>query len=92
MTEKFTEFDAAEFIDDKDAAEFFMADAIEAGDVSYIIESLADIARSPAMLALTQQSGVTSEQLQTMLAAEKNPTVESVIALMKSIGLGLEST
>jgi probable addiction module antidote protein len=92
MKEKFTVFDAAEYIDDQEAANFLLADAIETGNIAYIMEALDDVARSAAMDEFTQKSGITGEKLRALLAAEKNPTIESALALMKSIGVQFESS
>ncbi len=69
-----------------------MADAIETKDVDYIKDSLSDVARSKGMLEITRISGVTGEQLLTAIASQEFSSMDSVIALMKSIGLRLEST
>jgi probable addiction module antidote protein len=89
MTEEFSEFDAAELIDDLDDIEYYLINAIETGDIAYVKDSLNDVARSKGMLEITSLSGTTGKQLLAALSTQDFESMESIIGLIKSMGLRL---
>lgn len=91
MSEEFKDFDAAEYIDDLEDIEYFLENAVETADLAYIKDSLNDVARSKGMMEITNMTGLTGEQLLAALSSQEFESMESVIALMKLMGLRLAS-
>ncbi len=90
MPEKFTMFDAADYLDDAEAIEFFMNDALETESKEYVINSLETVSRSKGMLELKAKSGMTGEALRAILAEKRLTSLENAVHLMKSIGFQLK--
>ena len=63
MTEQLTTYaPAAALVDDEEIV-FFMADAFETGDATYIAKALSVVARAKGMTEITQKTGLSREQL-----------------------------
>lgn len=91
MKEKLTAFDAAEYIEtDEDAAEF-MALAFETGDAAYIAHAVGVVARARGMTELARQTGLSREQLYRSLSEEGNPTLRTMLAVMKALGVEMSA-
>jgi probable addiction module antidote protein len=89
MTEKLTTYDpAAALVDDTEIA-FFMAEAVETGDASYIAKCLGVIARAKGMPRIAEETGLSGEQLYRSFSEEGNPTLKSTPAVMKALGIEL---
>ena len=91
MKEKLTTFDVAEYIEtDEDAAEF-MALAFETGDAAYIAHAVGVVARAKGMTELARQTGLSREQLYRSLSEGGNPTLRTMLAVMKALGVELSA-
>ncbi len=89
MAKKLTTHDpAAALVDDKEIA-FFMADALETGDVAYISKALGIIARAKGMTLIAEQTGLSREQLYRSFSENGNPTLKTMLAVMKAMGIEL---
>ena len=86
---KLTPYDPANALLDDEEIAVFMADALETGDSAYIAKALVVIARAKGMSTISQQTGLSREQLYRSFSDKGNPTLKTTLAVMKALGLGL---
>lgn len=89
MTEKLTTFDIAEELTSSEAIAVYMADAFDSDDASYIAHALGVIARSKGMKQISEQTGLSREQLYRSFSENGNPTLKTTLAVMKVLGIKL---
>lgn len=87
MSEQFTAFDAAEYLDGDEAVRVFMADAFETADTAYIAHALGVAARAKGMSQIAEETGLSREQLYRSFSARGNPTLKTTLAVMRALGL-----
>jgi len=89
MAEKLRDYDpAAALVDDEEIAAF-LADALETGDAAFIAKSLGVVARAKGMAEIANQTGLSREQLYRSFSANGNPTLKTILAVMKALGVDL---
>lgn len=86
MAEKLYDFDAAEMLNTDEAIEVFLADAFETGDARHIAAALGAAARAKGMSKIARETGLAREQLYKSLSEDGNPTLETMLAVLKAIG------
>jgi probable addiction module antidote protein len=89
MTETFTEFDAAEYLTNPEAIAEFVTDALETGDSSYIAKAMGVVARAKGMTELANETGLSREQLYRSFSEQGNPTLKTMLAVMKALGVDM---
>ncbi|WP_292975317.1 addiction module antidote protein [Nitrosomonas sp.] len=89
MTEQLTTYDpAAALVDDEEIA-FFMADAFETGDATYIAKALGVVARAKGMTEIAKKTGLSREQLYRSFSEHGNPTLKTTLAVMRALGVDM---
>jgi probable addiction module antidote protein len=89
MKEAFTPFDVATLLEDEEAFEFFMNDALETDDSGYIAHAIGVVARAKGMTKVADETGLAREALYRSFSEDGNPSLKSTIAVLKSLGFGL---
>ena len=90
MTKKVAkEYDAAAYLTTKEARAAYLEEAVLTGHVQLIAESIGDIARSVGMTQIAEEAGLSREQLYRSFSADGNPTLSTVLSVVKSLGLKL---
>lgn len=89
MTEKLTTYDPAAALTDDLEIAFFVADALETGDASYIAKALGVVARVRGMGRIAEETGLSREQLYRSFSEHGNPTLKTTLAVMKALGITL---
>lgn len=89
MAEKFSTYDPADSLSSYDAIEVFMADAFQTGDAAHIAAALGVVARAKGMTEMASKTGLSREQLYRSLSADGNPTLKTILSVMKAIGFSL---
>lgn len=89
MTEQFTEFDPAEYLNTPEAIAEFVTDALETGDSAYIAKSMGVVARAKGMTELANETGLSREQLYRSFSEEGNPTLKTMLVVMKALGIDM---
>ena len=82
-------FDAIKFLRDEGDMTFYLAAAFEEGDADLIRSALNDVARARGMTALAQDTGLTREALYKALGEKGNPTLTTLLAISKALGVKL---
>jgi probable addiction module antidote protein len=89
MTIKTREWDASEHLETpEDVAEYLTA-AFEDGDPKLVAAALGDIARSKGMAEVARTAGLSRESLYRGLSEGGNPSLATVMAVAKAVGLKL---
>jgi probable addiction module antidote protein len=89
MAEKFLPLDLATLLETDEAIEYFVRDAMEDDDASYIVHALGIAARAKGMTKVANDTGLAREALYRSFSEEGNPSLKSTIAVLKSLGFGL---
>ena len=89
MTERFSDFDLADLLKTDAAIEVFLADAFETGDCAHIANAIGTVARAKGMTKVAKETGLAREQLYRSLSENGNPTLETTLAVLKSLGFQL---
>jgi probable addiction module antidote protein len=89
--EKFSRYDVVDYLkSDEDIAAYLDACIDEAGDdAAYIAAALGDIARARGMAQMAKDTGISREGLYKALSADGNPSLATVLKVVKALGLKL---
>jgi probable addiction module antidote protein len=86
MAEKLFDYDPADALKSDEAIEVFLRDAFESGDAQYIAKALGVVARAKGMTKIARKTGLAREQLYRSLSENGNPTLATILAVLKAIG------
>ena len=91
MTESYSEFDAAEYIEtDQDARlHLELCTELDPGDGSVIRAALNTIARAHNMSALAREAGLDRSNIYEALSEDGNPTLTTLLKITNALGLRL---
>jgi len=92
MPEKLTAYDPAEDLATDEAAATFMAEAFHTQDAGYIAHALGVVARARGMTQIAAQTGLSREQLYRSFSENGNPTLKTILTVMKALGIELTAT
>jgi probable addiction module antidote protein len=89
--EKFERYDVADYLNsDEDMAAYLDITIEEAGDdATCIAAALGDIARARGIAQLARDTGISREGLYKALSANGNPSLATVLKVLKALGLRL---
>ena len=86
MAERLYDFDPADMLRSDEAIEIFLADAFKTGDARHIAAALGAAARAKGMSRIARETGLAREHLSKSLSETGNPTLETMLAVLKAIG------
>lgn len=89
MTLETTRYDAADYLDSEAAIIAYLKLAFEEGDAADIRTALGNVARARGMTGLSRDTGVTREALYKALGKHGNPTLTTLLAVTKALGVKL---
>ena len=87
MAKKARKFDAAAVLDSDEAVAEYMAAAFETEDAAFIADAVGVVARARGMSDIARESGLSREQLYRSFSVSGNPTLNSMLAVMKALGM-----
>jgi probable addiction module antidote protein len=61
------------------------------GDAAFIAKALGDIARARGMSQVARDAGLSRESLYKALSGERSPAFETILKVMKALGLKLHA-
>jgi probable addiction module antidote protein len=93
MAERFTRFDAAEFLKTPEEMAAYLDACFEedAGDGVLMRAALNDIARAKGMTQIARDAGLGRESLYKALSSSGNPEFATIMKVMKALGLRLHA-
>ncbi len=91
LKEAFTRWDASDYLrSEADMAAYLQACIAEApDDASLLTAAIGDIARARGMSQLAKETGLTREGLYQALSPAGNPSLATVLKVLKALGLTL---
>jgi probable addiction module antidote protein len=94
MTEKFSRYDVAEYLDTPEEMAAYLAAAIDEanGDAAFIAKALGDIARAKGMTQIARESGLSRESLYKALSGERSPEFDTILKVINALGLKLHAS
>lgn len=87
--ETITPFDVADYLSDPETAQAYLAAVFEDGDADEIRSALNDIARAHGITDLSRETGLSREALYKALGPSGNPTLTTLLAVTKALGIRL---
>lgn len=89
MNEPLFDYDPASSLIDPETIAIFVADAFETGDAAYIAKAMGVVARAKGMTELARESGLSREQLYRSFSEKGNPTLKTMLAVMRALGVDM---
>jgi probable addiction module antidote protein len=82
-------FDPAEYLKTEEAIIAYLDESMRDNDPAHIARALGDVARSEGMTEISKRTGLGRQALYKALSEQGNPTLETVTAIIQSLGLRL---
>lgn len=82
-------FDPAEFLDNQEALQAYLDEAVQTGDPAFIADALDVIARAKGMADIAKQTGLSRETLYRTLSQKGNPNLKTLMAIVNALGVEL---
>ncbi len=82
-------FNAEEFFTEADDQIALLVDALESGDPKYAAHALGIVARARGITNVSRATGLSREALYRSLSSSGNPTLTTVMDVMRVLGLKL---
>jgi probable addiction module antidote protein len=86
---KLSRFDAAEYLDTRDARAEYLSAALETENVAFVMDSIGVVARAMGMSQVAKEAGVGRASLYKTLRADGNPEFETVMRVLHALGVRL---
>lgn len=87
ITEDLKDFDPAEYLDDAPSIAAYLDEAFKTENPEYISHALGVAAKAKGMTDIAQKSGIRREQLYRSLNSKGNPTLQTLLPVMKALGV-----
>lgn len=89
MTIETSLFDPAEYLDSPEMIAAYLEAVLDEGEASEIAAALGDIAKAKGMSQIARDAGVSRDSLYKSLKQGGNPTLATVVNVLRSLGLSL---
>ena len=89
MSDPIYDYDPAAALEKEAAIAVFLADALETGDATYIAKAMGVVARAKGMTELARATGLSREQLYRSFSEQGNPTLKTMLSVMRALGVEL---
>lgn len=84
-----TTYNTADYLDSEEAIIAYLKVAFEEGDAADIRTALGNVARARGMTGLSKETGVAREALYKALGKDGNPTLDTLLAVTRALGVKL---
>lgn len=91
MALKTLTFDAADALDTPEAQAELLADALASGDAKVVTAALGMIARARGVSQTARDAGISREAIYRATGPDGNPTLSTLMAIVRSAGLKLSA-
>jgi probable addiction module antidote protein len=92
MKETVREFDAARYLDNEEVIAEYLNAALEDENPDLLLAALGDIAKARGMTKIAKDSGLGRESLYKALSAGSKPQYDTVLKVIKALGVRLHAT
>ena len=89
MAEKITKFDVADYLTDEETIAEYLNAIMAEDDQDLLLSAIGDIAKARGMKQIAEASGLGRESLYKALAPGAKPRFETVIKVLRVLGLNL---
>lgn len=91
MTLKTTAWNPAESLDSPEAELAYIEAAFEDGTTEVIAAAIGDVARARGMTQVARDAGLSRETMYRAFSYEGNPTLSTMLGVMRALGLELRA-
>jgi probable addiction module antidote protein len=91
MVTKIKRFDASKHFETPEAQARLIDDALGTGNSAYIAKAIGVIARARGMTELAGKTGLSRQALYTALSENGNPSLDTVMKVIKALGVELHA-
>jgi probable addiction module antidote protein len=88
---KLTKFDVTEYLDTDEAVSAYISEALAIGDPGFIADTIGVVARARGMTQIAKLAGLSRESLYKALSEDGNPELETLLKVIKALGLELSA-
>jgi len=85
-------WDPAEYLETEEQIAAYLDDIFQSGDPNLIITAIGDVARSRGMSQIASETNRGRESLYKSLSYGGNPSFETIMNVLSSLGFGLRPT
>lgn len=89
MTITITKWDAAEHLESEEDVATYLDEVMLIGDQDHIVHALNTVARARGMTQIAKDAGIARQALYKSLGENGNPTLSTLLGVLKSLGLNL---
>ena len=82
-------FDIADELHDDEALAIYLDEALQTGDPAYFAHALGKVAKARGMTKIAREAGLSRCSLDAALCEVGNPTIATLMLVIKSLGLRL---
>lgn len=82
-------WDIAEHLDSEEMIAAYLSVVFQDGDAAEIRDALGHVARAKGMSGIAAQAGITREALYRALGKDGNPTLDTLLGVVKALGVKL---
>jgi probable addiction module antidote protein len=84
-------FDVAQYLDNEQMIAEYISQVLEDGDTDELLEAIGHIAKARGMAQIAKDTGMGRESLYKSFKAGAKPRFETVMKVLKSLGIGIEA-
>lgn len=84
-------FDIADELGDDQSVAIYLDEALASGDPAYFAYALGKVAKARGMTSVAREAGVSRGSLYAALSTDGNPTIATLMQVMRSLGLRLSA-
>lgn len=88
---KIKQFDAADYLDDEEVIAGYLNAALEDENPDVFLAAIADVAKARGMTQLAKDAGLGRESLYKALAPGAKPRYDTVLKLLRSLGVDIRA-
>lgn len=88
---KFTQFDAADYLDSDEAVAAYLTAALEDENPELFLTALKDVARARGMSQLAKDAGLGRESLYKALTPGAKPRYDTILRVVHALGVKLSA-
>lgn len=90
---KTTKYDVAEYLNTPEEMAAYLEACLEEanGDAAFVAKALGNIARAKGMTEVARDAGVSRESLYKALSGERTPNFDTILKVIKALGLELHA-